>query len=110
MNQWEIRIYPFDDELPHPAVIISADERCTNPGLQYVNALICTTARLGRPLRNHEVALDDADGLDWLTVVRCDIIYMLPKDRFGILRGRVIPSRRPLITRRLVESLRLPTH
>ena len=110
MRQWEIRLYPFEDELPHPAVILSTDERCENRDLRSVNALICTTSRLTRAAGKHEILLDEADGLDWLTAVRCDIIYMLSKQGFGELRGRVSASRRVAITRRLVESLRLPTH
>jgi mRNA-degrading endonuclease toxin of MazEF toxin-antitoxin module len=109
MRQWEIRMFPFEDEQPHPAVIVSTDERA-NAGLLSVNALICTTARLARPVKVHEMALDAADGLDWLTAVRCDVIYMLPKDRFGELRGLVSAPRRPAITRKIIEALRWPLY
>ena len=108
MRQWDILLFPFREELPHPAVIISNDERCENADLDVVNALICTSARLNRPPKKNEVILDESDGLDWKTGVRCDLIYLLPKAEFIGHRGQVNPSRRVLIARKIAESLRLP--
>ena len=44
MRQWEIYLFPFREEKPHPAVILSNEERCVNDDLEYVNALINTAA------------------------------------------------------------------
>jgi len=52
--------------------------------------------------------LDAADGLDWKTAVRCDVIYLLPKLEFRERRGKVSPQRRAAIARRIAETLRLP--
>jgi len=52
-------------------------------------------------------SLDAADGLDWKTGVRCDVIYLLPKEEFGEHRGKVSPPRRTAIARKLAETLRL---
>jgi len=30
VRQWDILLFPFREGLPHPAVIISNDERCEN--------------------------------------------------------------------------------
>lgn len=109
MRQWDIFLYPFQAELPHPAVIISTDERCANPDLPGVNALLCTTVRLNREPKGHEVILDEADGLDWKTAVRCDVIHLLAKPDFREQRGRVLERRRVQITRKIILSLRLPT-
>lgn len=108
MKQWEVYLFPFRDEKPHPAVIISNDERCVNSDLEYVNALICTSARLNREAKKNEVILDGADGLDWKTAVRCDVIYLLPKEKFGEQRGNVKTRRRVAIARKIIETLRLP--
>ena len=108
MRQWEIYLFPFREEKPHPAVIISNEERCVNDDLEYVNALICTSTRLNREMKKHEVILNAADGLDWKTAVRCDVIYLLPKSAFEGVRGRVTPQRRVAIARKMVETLRLP--
>ena len=108
MRQWEIYLFPFQEEKPHPAVIISNEERCVNDGLEYVNALICTSARLDREVKKNEVILNAADGLDWKTAVRCDVIYLLPKAEFLERRGKVSALRRTTIARKIAETLRLP--
>ncbi len=107
MQQWDICLFPFTDGGPHPAVILSSDERCDNPDLAHVNALFCTSVRVARPLKKNEAMLDTADGLDWETAVRCDIIHLLPKASFGPARGRVSSARQIVIARKLAECLRL---
>lgn len=107
MRQWEIHLFPFEKEKPHPAVIISNDERCLNDDLDYVNALICTSARVNREAKKNEVILNGADGLDWKTAVRCDVIYLLPKAEFKEHRGNVTRPRRVAIGRKIAETLRL---
>ena len=108
MKQWEIYLYPFAEEKPHPVVILSAEERCGNQDLEYVNGLLCTSAGLNRPPKKHEVLLDEADGLDWKTAVRCDFLYALPKPDFRERRGLVSPQRQREIARKITECLRLP--
>jgi len=108
VRQWEIYLFPFRDEKAHPAVIISNEERCVNEDLEHVNALICTSARLNREGKKNEVILNAADGLDWKTAVRCDVIYLLPKAEFRERRGKVSPQRRIGIARKIAETLRLP--
>ena len=108
MRQWEVYLYPFEEEKPHPAVIISNDERCRNDDLEYVNALICTSVKLNREAKKNEVILNGADGLDWKTAVRCDVIYLLPKAEFQEARGKVTAPRRSAIARKMAETLRLP--
>lgn len=57
-----------------------------------------------------EAVLDESDGLDWKTMVRCDRIHLLPKDKFQEKKGTVTEERRHRIARKLVEALRLPIH
>jgi mRNA-degrading endonuclease toxin of MazEF toxin-antitoxin module len=108
VRQWEIYLFPFEEEKPHPTVIISNDERCLNEDLEYVNAVICTSVKLNREAKKNEVILNSADGLDWKTAARCDVIYLLPKSEFQSLRGKVTSPRRVAIARRIAETLRLP--
>ena len=84
MRQWDIYLFPFSEELPHPVVILSTDERAA--ARKHVNGLICISLR-GRALALHEVLLDRADGLDWETAARCDLVHLLARDRFQELRG-----------------------
>jgi len=110
MKQWEIFMFPFSKEKRHPAVIISNDETCENPDIEEVNALLCTSAKVNRGAKRTEEILDEADGLDWKTMVRCDKIHLLPKIRFDDKKGRVTDERRHLISRKIVEVLLLPIH
>ncbi len=107
MNQWDVFLYPFEKEQPHPVVIISNEERCMNKDLLWVNGLLCTTVRLTRPLKNREVMLDESDGLDWATAVRCDFIYSIEKASLKNKRGIVSSPRQKIISRKLVEVFRL---
>ncbi len=101
-------MFPFDKERRHPAVIISNDETCQNSDIEEVNALLCTTARVTRSAKRTEEVLDENDGLEWKTLVRCDRIHLLPKDRFQEKKGIVSEERRHVIARKIVEVLRLP--
>lgn len=103
-------MFPFSKERRHPAVIISNDETCQNPDIEEVNALLCTSAKVNRAPKPTEEVLDEADGLDWKTMVRCDKIHLLPKAAFDDKKGNVIDDRRYLIARKIVEVLRLPIH
>jgi mRNA-degrading endonuclease toxin of MazEF toxin-antitoxin module len=108
MNQWDVFMFPFTKENRHPAVIISNDEICRNNGIGEVNALICSSGRPNRLPKPIEELLDEADGLNWKTIVRCDRIYLLPKTSFSERKGVVTPERRHLISRKIVEVFRLP--
>jgi mRNA-degrading endonuclease toxin of MazEF toxin-antitoxin module len=107
MRQWDIFLFPFTEEQPHPVVILSVDERAE--ARKYVNGLLCVTLR-GRSIGLHEVLLDKADGLDWESAVRCDLIHLLERDRFLESRGHVTPERQIQISRKLIECLRLRTY
>ena len=110
MLQWDVLMFPFGKERRHPAVIISNDETCLNKDIEEVNALLCTSAKVNRAPKLTEEVLDEADGLDWKTMVRCDRVYLLPKAQFEERKGNVTDERRHLIARRIVEVLRLPIH
>ena len=107
MRQWDIFLFPFSEEQPHPVVILSIDERAE--ARKHVNGLLCVSLR-GRALGFHEVLLDKADGLDWESAVRCDLIHLLERDRLLERRGHVIPERQIQISRKLIECLRLRTY
>ena len=103
-------MFPFSKERRHPAVIISNDETCQTPDIEEVNALLCTSTKVNRGAKSTEEVLDEADGLDWKTMLRCDKIHLLPKSRFDDKKGSVTEERRSLIARKIVEVFRLPIH
>ncbi len=108
MRQWDIFMFPFSKERRHPAVLISNEETCQNTDIEEVNALLCTSAQVNRAPKPTEEVLDESDGLDWKTMVRCDRIHLLPKAQFEERKGTVVEERRHLIARKIVEVLRLP--
>jgi mRNA-degrading endonuclease toxin of MazEF toxin-antitoxin module len=108
MKQWDVFMYPFNTERRHPAVIISIDEICLNEDIEEVNALLCTSAKVNRGPKFTEQVLDESDGFDWKTMVRCDKIHLLSKAQFEERMGRVTEERRNLIARKIVEVFRLP--
>jgi hypothetical protein len=110
MRQWDVFTFPFGKKRRHPADILSNDETCANGDLEEVNALLCTSAKVNRPPKPTEEIVDEADGLDWKTMVRCDKIYLLPKAQFDGRKGNITEERRHLIARKLVEVFRLPIH
>jgi mRNA-degrading endonuclease toxin of MazEF toxin-antitoxin module len=107
MRQWDIFLFPFTEELPHPVIIFSNDERAASR--KHVNGLLCVTLR-GRSLGINEVLLDKSDGLDWESAVRCDLIHLLERDRFLEQRGRVTPERQVQINRKIMECFRMRTY
>ena len=108
MNQWEIWTYSFPTG-NHPAVILSPPELCTNNDVDELNVLFASSARpINRVPKFHEVLLDENDGLDWKTVVRCQRIYLVKRGALKGKRGLVSSSRRREIARKLLEVFRLP--
>ena len=108
MRQWDIYLYSFQQERPHPVVILSNDEICANPDIRYVNGLLCTSVRADRPIKRREALLDEANGLDWKTAVRCDFIYVLEKSLFRESRGRVVDARQLELLRKMRFCFRWP--
>ena len=108
MRQWDIYLYDFAQERPHPVVILSNEEICANPDIEYLNGLLCSSVRVERPLKRRETGLDEADGLDWKTAVRCDFIYTLNKRLIGELRGHVSDVRQLELLRKIRFCFRWP--
>jgi mRNA-degrading endonuclease toxin of MazEF toxin-antitoxin module len=98
MRQWDI--FTWED---HPAVIVSHPDRVTRK--EIVNVLSCTSQRAARPPKAHEVLLDRADGLDWETLCRCDVLYSVEKSVLGLRRGRVTSERQRQIISRVIQAM-----
>ena len=72
-----------------------------------VNVLICSSQRANRPPMATEVVLDTADGLDWPTLCKCDLSYLVPKARLYQRRGAVSHTRRRAIFNTVLQSFEL---
>jgi len=51
--------------------------------------------------------LFEADGLDWETLCKCDVMYAAPKTELVKRRGTVTAERRHAIAKRVIRSLGL---
>lgn len=106
MKQWDIYSYHFR-EGEHPAVVFSPDEQCLDPHVLEVNVLFAASIRpVTRALKPIEVALDESDGLDWKTAVRCHRIVLVRKDALVGHRGRVCSARQREICRKIATVFR----
>lgn len=66
-----------------------------------MNVLLGSSQRASGPPRANEVLLNTADGLDWETLVKCDLMYLVEKERLYRQRGSVGIARRLALVRRL---------
>ena len=112
MKQWEVWTFDFTTEDTHPVVILSNNSRIASPDLERVNVLFCTTLRRSdgtraKNLKKNEVLLDDADGLDWLTICKCDAMHFVKKSALYSRRGMVTPARQVAISRKIADTFEL---
>ena len=72
-----------------------------------INVLFCSSKRATRTPEAFETLLDQAEGLDWGTLCKCDLIFAVPKEQLVHKRGSVTPPRRRQIAERLIRALGL---
>src|SRR5688572_193181 len=96
LKAWDIFSYqPAGWPEPHPCVIISHPDRVAHK--PEVNVLMCSSQQATRAAKPNEVILDEADGLDWPTICKCDLILDIPKADLRQKRGHVTDARRRAI-------------
>ena len=105
MKPFDIYTWNFPGAGEHPAVVLGTDERIANK--PKVNVLLCTSQRASRPAKADEVLLNGADGLDWETLCKCDLIFSAPKEQLSRKRGSVSFERRRQIAERIIKALGL---
>ena len=95
---WQPRGWPE----AHPCVVVSHSDRANrkNP----VEVLMCSTKRATRTAESHEMILDQADGLDWPTVCKCDLIHAVDRKELGNYKGQVTPERQGPLVRTLIAA------
>jgi mRNA-degrading endonuclease toxin of MazEF toxin-antitoxin module len=94
--------HPPHWDKPHPAVIVSHLSRAENKDL--IEVVMCTTQRASRAPKPEEIVLDEADGLDWPTLCRCDLIYAVPREDLKGRRGTVSAARQSQLVRTLIAA------
>jgi hypothetical protein len=106
MKPWDVYQWRFPHG-DHPAVVVCPAARCDNPDIETVNVLGCSSQRARRPAQIHEITLDQADGLEWPTICRCDVMYLARKDELQQRRGSVTPERRRALGQRIIRLFEL---
>jgi len=89
-------------EAPHPSIIVSHPDRADRKSP--VEVIVCSTQRATRKAEPHEIILDKADGLDWPTLCKCDLIYAAPRDDLKHRKGRVSDLRQGPLVRTLIAA------
>jgi len=95
---------PAGWQQPHPCVIVSHPDRAErkNP----VEVCMCSTQRANRPPEGAEILLDSADGLDWPTLCKCDVIHAVDRADLKQRRGLVSEARRANLVRTIISAHR----
>jgi mRNA-degrading endonuclease toxin of MazEF toxin-antitoxin module len=105
MKPWDVYTWEFPGADRHPAVILGTEARLANK--PKVNVLFCSSKRAAREAEALEIILDEADGLDWETLCKCDLVFAVPKEQLTRRRGSVTLHRRRQIAERLIRALGL---
>jgi hypothetical protein len=103
LKPWEIWTWKFPDANLHPAVLLGTEERIRLKSR--VCVLLCSSQRAARRAEPHEVILDTADGLNWPTLCKCDVVYAVEKSQLTQHRGLVVTERRRAIAERVIQQL-----
>jgi len=109
VRQWDIvkvRINAADRD-EHPAIVLSPMEIASSSRVDRINVIYGSTRRPGQELRPGEIVLDEADGLDHLTVFDCLLFPVIKKAAISSVVGHVSTERKRHLHRTLVAALRL---
>jgi hypothetical protein len=109
IRQWDIvrvRINANDRD-EHPAIVLSPAEVASSPRVDRINVIYGSTHRPAHELRPAEILLDEADGLDHLTVFDCLLFPVVKKAAISAIVGHVSTERKRHLHRTLVAALRL---
>ena len=81
MKAWDI--YTGDIFGPHPCVLVSCQARVD--AKPQVVVLKCSSMKPGqeREPKDNEAVLDQADGLDWRSLCRCDLLFTVETRPFS---------------------------
>ena len=83
-------------------MIVSHPERVSRKPV--VKVVLCSTQRAQRKPETHEIMLDQADGLDWPTLCKCDLIYGVEMKEIKGHRGQVSDARNSQLVRTILAA------
>jgi hypothetical protein len=100
-RRWDAVFLRTDDKdrHGHPAVILSSDDVMSDPRQQRFNVVVGTKKQPAEQARNHHVILDEADGMEFTTLVDGSLVYVARKASILRAGGLVTVHRRQQIQR-----------
>ncbi|MBM3851968.1 MAG: hypothetical protein FJ399_02295 [Verrucomicrobia bacterium] len=109
LNRWDVVFVPADekDTGGHPAVVLSPPDILADPKQSRVNVLVGTKKQPAETVKTHQVVLNGADGLEFMTLLNCALVYQVRKASVLRLAGVVSHARRGAIAVRLRAALGL---
>jgi len=107
LDRWEIVFARESDSdlVGHPAVILSGPDILSDGRQLRFNALMGTKRPPAAKVLPHQVLLDQADGLEFTTLLNCSLVYVVRKNSILRRAGIVSHMRRAEIARRVRASL-----
>ena len=109
LQQWDIvkvRVRP-EDPAEHPAILLSPQEIIDADNVARVTVIYGTTKRPTQTIRQGQILLNGADGLEHLTIFDVSQIYTLPKTIIREKMGTIGAERRRLLKRIIITTYRL---
>jgi hypothetical protein len=100
LEQWDILTAKLWDQ-DHPVVILTPSGLCRQSWLNVLGCATLYAARQADP--RHEIILDEADGLDRLTLCKLSLIHVIEAKELHQRRGRVCAERRRQIGAQLIR-------
>ena len=109
LRRWDIIKIPAADNDPvgHPGVVLSAEDILDDDKQQRFNVLVGTKKQPAERAKEHNVVLNGADGLSFLTLLDCSLIYVVRKAQIKERLGVVAFERRQEIKRKVRAYLGL---
>src|SRR5882724_7225553 len=107
LDRWQI-VFARENEsdlVGHPAVIVSGPDILSDDRQLRFNALMGTKRPPAAKILAHQVLLDQADGLEFATLLNCSLVYVVRKNSILRSAGVVSHTRRAEIARRVRASL-----
>ena len=109
LNRWDVVFVPADekDSVGHPAVVLSPPDILADSRQTRINVLVGTKKQPAETAKPHQVLLDDADGLEFMTLLNCALIYQVRKANILRVTGTVTHNRRGPVATRVRAALGL---
>jgi hypothetical protein len=107
LTRWDVVFVPAheQDAVGHPAVVLSPPDILVDPKQQRINVLVGTKKQPAETVKAHQVVLNGADGLEFMTLVNCALVYQVRKAHILRTAGVVSHARRGAIAVRLRAAL-----